>query len=232
MRAAMSWEFPGYWAPCWAPYICWADHTARWTKTFREKSASSCLGVSPSYKPRLDPWAWRILGGDRKGSSFSLNSWEPEFQSPQILPTLGQMQGRWKESWNTKCPSAPPQLPVCPEPLNPTDFPCSLLFPMFVFREVEGGVLVTMRHTHGISVIKPEPKMDFNERGIQIKLWLSAIGRTLFLNVCPSSQPWMYLPGGCTELTLESSISLSLHLCELKTYFTGVDGRVFFLELP
>lgn len=84
-----------------------------------------------------------------------------------------------------------------------------------------------MRHTHGISVIKPEPKMDFNERGIQIKLWLSAIGRTFFLNVCPAAQPWLYLPGGGTELTLDSNISLSLRLFELKTYFTGVDGRTF-----
>lgn len=33
---------------------------------------------------------------------------------------------------------------------------------------------------------------------------------------------------GVTELTLESNISLSLRLFELKTCFTGVDGRIFF----
>ena len=40
-----------------------------------------------------------------------------------------------------QCPSAQLQLPAHPGPLNPTDFPCSLLFPVFVW-----GVAVVLDH--------------------------------------------------------------------------------------
>lgn len=62
--------------------------------------------------------------------------------------------------------------------------------------------------------LKPGPQVAFNKTGIQIRLWLSAIRRTLFLMFVLQLSLGCTCLAGVTKITLESSISLSLLLFE------------------